>query len=279
MEYSLFEFLWFFVIYSMIGWCVEVAFHVVTSGRFINRGFLNGPVCPIYGFGMMLLLFTLRPLTANLFVLFIGSILLTTLLEFVTGYMLGKIFHKKWWDYSNRPFNIKGYVCLSFSIAWGLGAIFVLEIIHPPIEKLVSMVTNQMGLILLVVILIYFVVDFIITLLGILKIKSNNRLLNEIGAQLRFYAEGLGEDIYSGMTLAIQMKDNVKKELENSKQNLEITFEERKARFELLKQKYEKLRKEKSFVHKRIEKAFPRIQDKLSNLERRRKPKDHPNKK
>jgi uncharacterized membrane protein len=230
MAYSILEYLWFFIIYAFIGWCVEVAFHAVTSGRFVNRGFLNGPVCPIYGFGMIILIFSLGPLVDNFILLFLGSFLLTTILEFITGFILEKVFHDKWCDYTDVPFNIKGYVCLSFSIAWGLGAVFVLNIIHPPINKFVSVLNNKIGNILLVFLLVYFVADFIITVLGIMKIKKRILILDKIGEKLRFYSDDIGENIYKGMTVAIKTKDNVSHKLEDSKSELEITLDERKNR-------------------------------------------------
>ena len=168
MTYSILEYLWFFIIYAFLGWCVEVSYHVVTTGKFINRGFLNGPVCPIYGFGMITLIFSLNSLVDNFILLFLGSFLLTTILEFITGFILEKVFHDKWWDYTDLPFNIKGYVCLSFSIAWGLSAVFMLNIIHPPVYKFVSILTNKIGNILLSLLLACFAIDFIITVLGIM---------------------------------------------------------------------------------------------------------------
>ena len=94
MEHSILAYLWFFIIYSFMGWCVEIAFHTIISGELVNRGFLNGPVCPIYGFGMIMIIFFLSPLANNLILLFVGSFLLTSTLEFFTGFVLEKIFNK-----------------------------------------------------------------------------------------------------------------------------------------------------------------------------------------
>jgi uncharacterized membrane protein len=179
---------------------------------------------------MIILIFSLGPLVDNFILLFLGSFLLTTILEFITGFILEKVFHDKWWDYTDVPFNIKGYVCLSFSIAWGLGAVFVLNIIHPPINKFVSVLNNKIGNILLVFLLVYFVADFIITVLGIMKIKKRILILDKIGEKLRFYSDDIGENIYKGMTVAIKTKDNVSHKLEDSKSELEITLDERKNR-------------------------------------------------
>ncbi len=274
MEYSILAYLWFFIIYSFIGWCVEIAFHTVTTGEFVNRGFLNGPVCPIYGFGMIMLIFFLGSLIDNFILLFIGSFLLTSILEFITGFILEEIFNKKWWDYSDRPLNVKGYICLSFSIAWGLASIFVLNIINPPISKFVSILNNRISNTLLALLLACFVTDFIITVLGIMKINKRLRIFNEIEEKLKLYSEDIGRNIYKGMTAAIKTKDNIYYKLEDSKSEFEIALDKKKAEFFRLKAKYNHLLlKEKSFVHIRLEKAFPNIKEKISHRESRRKSK------
>ncbi len=261
------KYLWFFIIYAFLGWCVEVAYHVVTSGKFVNRGFLNGPVCPIYGFGMIILIFCLEDLSKNFFLLFLGAFLLTSTLELVTGFILEKVFNDKWWDYNDMPFNIKGYVCLFFSIIWGLAGIFMIDIIHPSISKFVSIFNSNIGNIILIILLAYFIADFFITILGIMKIKKHMRILEEIAEKLRSYSEDVGENIYKGMTLAIKTKDNMKNRLAEQKSDFKDIIDERKLHIEELKTKYEKLSKEKGFIHRRLEKAFPNIKKKLSDLD------------
>lgn len=267
MEYTFFEYLCFFIVYAFLGWCIEVAYHVITKGDFVNRGFLNGPACPIYGFGMNILIFSLDSLKDNLFLLFLGSFLFTSILEFITGFILEKVFHRKWWDYSNIPFNIKGYICLSFSIKWGLGALFIFHFVHPVINKFVSLLNNTAGHVFLFFLLIYFVTDFTITVLGIIKIKRHILLLDEIGEKIRSYSDDLGENIYIKMTATMKATENIKHRLEDSKSDIEIALDERKAQLHALKIKYEKLLKEKSFVHRHLEKAFPNIKEKLSHLD------------
>ena len=107
----MYRYLWSFFAYAFLGWCMEVSFAALTSGRFVNRGFLNGPVCPIYGCGAVIVLFCLEPLKDHLFWLFVGSVILTSALEWLTGFVLEKIFHERWWDYSDMPFNLGGYIC------------------------------------------------------------------------------------------------------------------------------------------------------------------------
>ena len=118
--FSLYHVLAFFLIYSCTGWCLEVIFAAATTGQLVNRGFLNGPVCPIYGFGMVIVLFTLTPLQDSVLLLYIGGVILPSALELVGGWALYKLYHTRWWDYSDFPFNIGGYICLQFSLLWGV---------------------------------------------------------------------------------------------------------------------------------------------------------------
>ena len=101
--FSLYHVLAFFLIYSCTGWCLEVIFAAATTGQLVNRGFLNGPVCPIYGFGMVIVLFTLTPLQNSVLLLYIGGVILPSALELVGGWALYKLYHTRWWDYSDFP--------------------------------------------------------------------------------------------------------------------------------------------------------------------------------
>ena len=98
MPATIYEVLWIFIIYAFIGWCVEVSYAALDRGIFVNRGFLNGPYCPVYGIGVLIVIIVLTPLKNNLLLLYFGSLLLTTILEFLTGLILEKVFHNKWWD-------------------------------------------------------------------------------------------------------------------------------------------------------------------------------------
>lgn len=110
----------YFFVYGFLGWCTEVIFAAFKQHRFVNRGFLNGPICPIYGVGVTLVIACLEAFQSNLLLLYISSVILVTVLEGVTGWAMDKLFHNKWWDYSKLPFNIGGYVCLLFSLIWAL---------------------------------------------------------------------------------------------------------------------------------------------------------------
>ena len=121
--FSLYQTLAYFLIYSCLGWCLEVVYAAVTTGKLVNRGFLNGPVCPIYGFGMVIVLYALTPLVDNTLLLYLGGVILPSALELVGGWALYKLYRTRWWDYSDYPFNIGGYICLEFCLLWGVGTL------------------------------------------------------------------------------------------------------------------------------------------------------------
>ena len=110
---------WLFFFYSFIGWCIEVCSAAVQHRKFVNRGFVAGPLCPIYGFGAMLFEIFLPELTEYPFFLFLGGFVLSSLLEYSTGMFFEKVYKKKLWDYSRFRYNVGGYICLPFSLLWG----------------------------------------------------------------------------------------------------------------------------------------------------------------
>lgn len=161
--FSLYHVLAFFLIYSCTGWCLEVIFAAATTGQLVNRGFLNGPVCPIYGFGMVIVLFTLTPLQNSVLLLYIGGVILPSALELVGGWALYKLYHTRWWDYSDFPFNIGGYICLEFSLLWGVGTLVVMRIVHPVVAGLVDMVPPFVGFVVMCVLYAVYAADVVVT--------------------------------------------------------------------------------------------------------------------
>lgn len=253
MPQNIYQAVWIFIIYAFLGWCSEVAFAAVNKGKFVNRGFLNGPVCPIYGVGMLIVVLCLWNLRDRPLLLFLGSALLTTALEFVTGFVFERFFHDKWWDYSDMPFNIKGYVCLKFTILWGLAASFIIGAIHRFIYMLIEKTPFVLGVILLAVFSAAFIADFIVTLTALVKLPKKLKAMAEAERALRAVSDKIGENI-SDTTIAAKEKG-------------EALAEENKPRLEELKAEYEKRKKEfsamleRNFVQRRIFKAFPNLKN------------------
>ena len=109
-----------------------MVYAAATTGQIVNRGFLNGPVCPIYGFGMVIVLFALTPFAHSTLALYIGGVILPVRWSWwAAGHL--QALHTRWWDYSDKPFNIGGYICLEFSLLWGVGTLVMMKAIHPTI--------------------------------------------------------------------------------------------------------------------------------------------------
>jgi len=161
--FSLYHILAYFLIYSCIGWCLEVIYAAATTGQLVNRGFLNGPVCPIYGFGMIIVLFALTPLQHSILLLYLGGVILPSALELVGGWALYKLYHTRWWDYSDFPFNIGGYICLEFCLLWGVGTLVVMRIVHPVVADLVALIPPFVGVILMCFLYAVYAVDVVAT--------------------------------------------------------------------------------------------------------------------
>lgn len=213
---TFYDLLWYFTIYSFLGWCSEVIFATVTTGKFVNRGFLNGPVCPIYGFGMSLVLLVLLPFSDNIPLLFIGGALLTSAIELVGGWALKKFFHTTWWDYSNQPFNLGGYICLKFSILWGLCVVVVIRIVHTAIASLVHWIPFTLGAILVGIFIALFITDTIVTVLTIRKLNEKLTVINDMSARLRKESDAISNGL-GRLTLLADEKITEQKQEFNEK--------------------------------------------------------------
>ena len=283
MPQNFYELVWIFIIYAFLGWCTEVAYAAVDTGKFVNRGFLNGPYCPIYGCGIVIVVSILTPIKDNLFILFFGSLLLTTVLEFLTGFLLEKIFHNKWWDYSDYPFNIKGYVCLKFSLYWGLACTFVMDIIHPMIYKLISILPFVAGVIILLVIMVIFTTDIVISVLTILKLNQRLKSMDDIAKRIHNISDEIGEKVYKNVSTVMDKSEEfqtsredflakieqnvqaIKSNLETRKDVLSEEYTKKMNEREELLKKYKELLSQKNFGIKRLMKAFPNMKSSKQN--------------
>lgn len=152
-----------FIIYSFLGWCMEVLGKLIEQKRFVNRGFLIGPYCPIYGCGALLITFLLKKYTNDPITLFIMAILVCGTLEYLTSYLMEKIFHARWWDYSQKKFNINGRVCLDTIILFGLLGMFIMYISNPFLIEKIELLPELALNILFWVLLILYMIDNIVS--------------------------------------------------------------------------------------------------------------------
>ena len=152
-----------FMIYAVAGWIMEVTCKLIQYKRFINRGFLVGPYCPIYGTGAILITFLLNRYTNDPFVLFIMAILVCGTLEYLTSYFMEKLFSARWWDYSNKKFNINGRVCLRNTLCFGILAIVLVYFLNPFILTYIEKITEPFLSILFYTLLVVYIIDNIIS--------------------------------------------------------------------------------------------------------------------
>lgn len=136
-EYQWYQWILFFFCYCFFGWIFESGYVSLKKRRFVNRGFLRLPMLPLYGTGAVMMLFVSLPVKDYLVLVYFSGVLAATALEYVTGWGMEKLFKMRYWDYRDQKFNVNGYICLSSSIAWGFLTIFLTEVIHKPVERLV----------------------------------------------------------------------------------------------------------------------------------------------
>lgn len=178
-----------FALYSLLGWACESTYCSIPAKKFINRGFLNGPFCPIYGVGALLVIFLLRPFTKNIVVLFVFGVLITSVVEYITSLLLEKLFHTTWWDYSKRRFNINGRVCLRNSLLFGVLSVLLVHFINPFVEKLEGWIPEPLLPVIAFVFLFYFITDSVITVRSILAMNGKLDELEKVLEDLKAKSE------------------------------------------------------------------------------------------
>lgn len=277
----LYQFLWIFFVYAFLGWCTEVSYAATKSGKFVNRGFLNGPWCPIYGFGVVIVLAFLEPLKNNLFFLFLGSVVLTSALEWLTGFLLEKLFSQRWWDYSDEPFNLGGYICLRFSLAWGFACVFVVKLLHPTVLLLIRLIPRPVGMILLALLGAVMAVDLAATVSTIAKLNRRLALIDELAGRIKAASNDFGEDLADRVLDAAerradweedldelsdrlaQRRDAFNDNLEDLKDDFQVKLDARRTQnrrqLQEWKESIQALMDKETFGQKRLMKAFPKL--------------------
>ena len=157
--YSLGQWLLFFFLYCFLGWVWESCYVSAKRRQWVNRGFLHGPMLPIYGTGAVIILLATIPVRDSLWLVFLLGMLAATALEYVTGAAMEALFKVRYWDYSDKKFNINGYICLGSSIAWGFLTIFMTEVIHKPIADFVTSLNPVVEFTFIAVVSVLFVYD------------------------------------------------------------------------------------------------------------------------
>lgn len=226
-----------FIIYSFIGWSIEVVGKLIEKHKFINRGFLVGPICPIYGWGCIAIILLLSKYKSSPIVLFLMAIIICSILEYFTSYFMEKLFHVRWWDYTRRKYNINGRICAETMIPFGILGCIVIYVVNPMFVNLLSMVPINILNIIAIIIFVIYLVDNIISLSIMFGFKGTLKTVEKDGT----------EEITKKVREVLLKRNFLYKRLINAFPNITS----RKERLELLERKInDEIEKLKSKVEK-----------------------------
>ena len=247
-----------------------------------------GLVCPIYGVGVVVVILLLTPVRENVFLLFACSVVLTSALEWLTGFVLEKLFHQKWWDYSDMPYNLNGYICPMFSVLWGIACLLVMEVIHPMVAGVVEKIPHLAGVVLLWIFAVLLAVDLAATVSAMVGLNRHLRQLDELAGKIRAASNELGENLSAGVLTISEKSADLKEDLSDRgaefserlndlredlsdrkaawdqeqarrRQAREAALKRREAALAELKAANEELLSTYSFGQRRLLKAFPHM--------------------
>ena len=252
---------WYFLIYSFGGWVVEVIFHAVALGKVVNRGFLNGRVCPVYGFGVLSVFAMINTLQNSGYqmseeMIFLFGVILATVVELIAGWLLDVCFHARWWDYSDKPLNFHGYICLEFSLIWGLAIVLVVKVFQKYVENNTSMQTDSaLGWIILAILYGIYLADLIVTVAVIRGLNKKLTRLNTIQSDMRIVSDKLSDTVANTTIDTAQVIGEGKVQTALAKAELREAAETRR------NQSIEKLRKKKM----ELQREFDELSNSITN--------------
>ena len=233
--YTWYQWILLFFCYAFIGWCFESTYVSLAQKKLVNRGFLRGPILPIYGFGAIFILMATLPVRSSPSAVFFIGMITATALELVTGYAMEHLFKVRYWDYSHHPLNFQGYICLSSSLAWGVFSIFLLELIHPPFERFILSVPKVWAIVLVVILLIYFVADFIASAQSAFDLSKMMEQMTVIKNQIKEIESDIKDFSTEVQTLSKQGASILSEEVQQKKEQLTKEYESIVSRLNILK--------------------------------------------
>ncbi len=280
-----------FSFYSMVGWACETVFCSVLAKRFINRGFLNGPFCPVYGFGALVSVYLLSPLKdalpfpGNLALLYLAGVVALSALEYATGWLLETLFHAKWWDYSHHKIQIHGRVCLSNALLFGVMAVVTVYWVHPAVESLLDRAPAPLLLALAAALLLYFLSDCAVTVRSVLLLNGRlaqlQRTLDELREKTAALSAAHREELREA---AAALRDQAGARCGEASQRLQQALEnvQEEGLRERLRQLLEAQRsmEHAKLLQRRLLRAFPHLRTRWpESLERLRRSSRRPGRK
>ena len=252
---------WYFLIYSFGGWVVEVIFHAVALGKVVNRGFLNGRVCPVYGFGVLSVFAMINTLQNSGYqmseeMIFLFGVILATVVELIAGWLLDVCFHARWWDYSDKPLNFHGYICLEFSLIWGLAIVLVVKVFQKYVENNTStQADSTFGWMILAILYCVYLADLIVTVAVIRGLNKKLTRLNTIRSDMRIVSDKLSDTVANTTIDTAQVIGEGKVQTALAKAELREAAETRR------NQSIEKLRKKKM----ELQREFDELSNSITN--------------
>ncbi|MBQ4256300.1 MAG: putative ABC transporter permease [Oscillospiraceae bacterium] len=193
--YSPYQLCIMFVFWGFIGWIVDVLGVALEDGRYSNRGFLSMPVCPIYGFGVIIVTVVLRPVFDRPLLLFALSLVICTALEYTVGVLMKLIFHNVWWDYTHIRFNFQGLICLRSSLFWGFGCVLVEKVMQPGLERLMDIVPVWAGVTFICIMAVLIIIDTANSVAAAIKLDLRLKEISEISRLMYDSSQVIGKTV------------------------------------------------------------------------------------
>ena len=251
--YSLYQLFLMFCFWSFVGWCIEVIDMTYETGEYQNRGFLNMPICPIEGVGVIMVTVFFRPISNTIIPLFIACTILCTAFELFMGWGMEKLFHARWWDYSHMKFNYKGYICLRNSIFFGGGCVIVIRWVQPMVEKAIDAIPVKVGMIIVIIMAVLIAVDTVVSLMAVKKLNERFRRIDEISRLMLSGSVKVGMKLASG---TLKVKSNVDRIIDVKDNVVEKVQDMNSANMDRLKSEYSRLVEEKDAFTERLTKTL-----------------------
>ena len=255
-----------FFIYAFFGWVCESIYCSLGNKKIINRGFLNGPICPIYGFGALAVITALTKYVHNPVLIFFYGMIITSILEYITSFVLEKSFKTTLWDYSKRFCNINGRVCLKNSLMFGAMSLIIMMFVHPFVVNIVNHIYPNTLLILSTGLILITLTDFISTTHALYDLNNKSAKYGELLTDLKAFNNNF--KLMPDDELRLKIKSNVTDLIDKLEEKVEYSrikeFENFEEKVSNLKGKYNFVSKH-SIVHHRLFKAFPNMKSKISD--------------
>ena len=190
---NFYQIVFLFFAYSFLGWVGEVLFTAVVHRKYQDRGVLSGPLCLLYGVGGLVITFALGDIREGWFFLLVFSAVYATVIEWIGGHILEYTTHTRWWDYSDFPFNIGGYICLEFSLLWGVGTVVVMKAVHPVIAGFVEMVPQMVGFVLMCILYACYAADVVVTAFAASDLARELDALEKVADSMHAVSDAMTE--------------------------------------------------------------------------------------